>query len=31
LNNFTGGMLMHHRLASTRYLAKWIEEKNRKL
>jgi glycosyltransferase involved in cell wall biosynthesis len=31
LGNFTGSMLMHHRLASTRYLSKWIEEKNRKL
>lgn len=31
LQNFTGSMLMHHRLASTKYLSKWIEEKNRKL
>ncbi len=27
--NFTGAMLMHHSLASTKYLSKWIEEKNR--
>lgn len=26
--NFTGGMLMHHTMASTRYMSKWIEEKN---
>jgi hypothetical protein len=31
LRNFTGSMLLHHRMASTRYLSKWIEEKNRKL
>lgn len=29
LQNFTGQMLMHHTLASTRYMSKWIEEKNR--
>ncbi|SHG06211.1 Glycosyltransferase involved in cell wall bisynthesis [Fodinibius roseus] len=28
-NNFMGGILMHHTTASTRYMAKWIEEKNR--
>lgn len=27
--NFTGSMLMHHSLSSTRFMAKWIEEKNR--
>lgn len=27
--NFTGRMLMHHTTASTRFMAKWIEEKNR--
>lgn len=27
-NNFTGSMLRHHTTASTRYMAKWIEEKN---
>lgn len=31
LANFTGAMLMHHTLQSTKYLSKWIEEKNRKL
>ena len=28
-NNFTGRMLMHHSMASTRYMSKWIEEKNK--
>ncbi|WP_313001459.1 glycosyltransferase [Pseudomonas sp.] len=28
-NNFTGGMLRHHTLKSTQYMAQWIEEKNR--
>lgn len=28
-NNFTGAMLMHHTMASTRFLSKWIEEKNK--
>ena len=28
--NFTGAMLRHHSLASTRFMGKWIEEKNRK-
>lgn len=28
--NFTGAMLMHHTLASTKYMARWIEEKNKK-
>jgi glycosyltransferase involved in cell wall biosynthesis len=27
--NFTGSMLMHHRELSTRYMSKWIEEKNK--
>lgn len=31
IQNFTGAMLMHHSMASTKYLSKWIEEKNRKL
>lgn len=29
LNNFTGAMLMHHSMNSVKYMAKWIEEKNR--
>jgi glycosyltransferase involved in cell wall biosynthesis len=29
--NFMGALLMHHTLLSTKYLSKWIEEKNRKL
>ncbi len=29
LHNFTGAMLMHHSLASTKYMSKWIEEKNK--
>jgi glycosyltransferase involved in cell wall biosynthesis len=28
LNNFTGQMLMHHTAASTKYMSRWIEEKN---
>src|SRR5699024_5101717 len=28
--NFTGAMLRHHSMASTKYMSKWIEEKNRK-
>jgi len=28
--NFTGLVLMHHFLQSTKYMAKWIEEKNKK-
>lgn len=27
--NFVGSMLMHHTLQSTKYLSKWIEEKNK--
>ena len=27
--NFVGAMLMHHTLQSTKYLSKWIEEKNK--
>lgn len=30
LDNFTGQMLSHHTLQSTKYMARWIEEKNRK-
>lgn len=29
LQNFIGSMLMHHTAASSRYMSKWIEEKNR--
>ncbi len=29
LHNFTGTLLMHHTLKSTKYMAKWIEEKNK--
>lgn len=29
-NNFLGKMLQHHTLQSTKYLSKWIEEKNKK-
>ena len=28
--NFIGGMLMHHTLASTKYMSKWISAKNQK-
>ena len=28
--NFTGSLLQYHRLQSTKYMSKWIEEKNRK-
>ncbi|WP_308993384.1 glycosyltransferase [Mariniflexile litorale] len=28
LNNFTGHMLQHHALQSTKFMSKWIEEKN---
>lgn len=28
--NFLGGILLHHTLASTRYMTQWIEAKNRK-
>lgn len=27
-NNFTGGMLMHHTMQTTKFMSKWIEEKN---
>ncbi|MFG6686094.1 glycosyltransferase [Mariniflexile sp. HNIBRBA6329] len=30
LNNFTGQMLQHHTMQSTKFMSKWIEEKNRK-
>lgn len=29
MNNFIGSLLMHHTLQSTKYLSKWIEEKNK--
>lgn len=29
LDNFTGAMLMHHTIASTKYMSRWIEEKNK--
>ncbi|MDO6597009.1 glycosyltransferase family 4 protein [Oceanihabitans sp. 2_MG-2023] len=29
-NNFTGQMLMHHTLQSTKFMSKWIAEKNKK-
>ena len=28
--NFTGSILMHHQMQSTKYFSKWIEEKNKK-
>lgn len=30
-HNFTGLMLMHHTMAGTKFMSRWIEEKNRKL
>lgn len=30
LDNFMGTLLQHHILASTKYMSRWIEEKNRK-
>ncbi|HEX8516534.1 MAG TPA: glycosyltransferase family 4 protein [Bacteroidia bacterium] len=29
LNNFTGSMLMFHTVSGTKYMSKWIEEKNK--
>ncbi|NGP88107.1 glycosyltransferase [Fodinibius halophilus] len=29
VQNFTGRMLQHHTMASTKYMSRWIEEKNR--
>jgi hypothetical protein len=29
LNNFTGAMLRHHSMMSTKYMSQWIAEKNR--
>lgn len=29
LQNFTGAMLMHHTVSGTKFMSKWIEEKNR--
>jgi glycosyltransferase involved in cell wall biosynthesis len=31
LDNFYGAMLLHHTLKSTKYLSKWIEEKNKRI
>ena len=31
LQNFMGTMLQHHTLSSTKYMARWIEEKNKKI
>jgi glycosyltransferase involved in cell wall biosynthesis len=31
LDNFMGTLLQHHTLTSTKYMARWIEEKNRKI
>ena len=28
-NNFTGSMLLHHTMQSTKFMSKWIEEKNK--
>ena len=30
LNNFTGAMLKHHSMMSTKYMSQWITEKNKK-
>jgi glycosyltransferase involved in cell wall biosynthesis len=30
LDNFMGTLLQHHTLTSTKYMSRWIEEKNRK-
>jgi hypothetical protein len=30
LHNFMGTLLQHHTLTSTKYMSRWIEEKNRK-
>lgn len=30
LNNFTGAMLKHHSMMSTKYMSQWIAEKNKK-
>ena len=29
MNNFAGAMLMHHTISGTKYMSKWIEEKNK--
>ena len=31
MDNFLGTLLQHHTLTSTKYMSRWIEEKNRKL
>jgi hypothetical protein len=28
-DNFTGAMLLHHTVSGTKYMSKWIEEKNK--
>jgi len=30
LGNFTGAMLLHHSINGTKYMSRWIEEKNKK-
>ena len=31
LQNFMGSMLLHHQLLSTKYMSRWIEEKNKRM
>lgn len=31
LQNFMGSMLLHHQLLSTKYMSRWIEEKNKRV
>ena len=31
MDNFMGAILLHHTLSSTKYMSRWIEEKNKKL
>jgi len=31
LNNFTGAMIQHHTMQSTKFMSRWIEEKNKSL
>ena len=31
LSNFMGSLLQHHTLTSTKYMSRWIEEKNKKI
>jgi hypothetical protein len=28
-SNFMGSMLMHHTMTATKYMSRWIEEKNK--